>query len=84
MKVYMIWAVEPDNVLDDPPFLVDTWDEYSVGANEEGWHEAVEKAFTDYGGANVRVMTASFPFSAVRKLWEVPNVAAKAGKEETA
>ena len=84
MKIYMIWAVEPDNVLDDPPFLVDTWDEYCVGTNEEGWRKAVEKAFIDYGGANVRVMTASFPLSAVRKLWDVPNVVAKASKEETA
>ena len=71
MKVYLIFAT----VDEDPEFawVVDTWDEYSMDDNYDGYVEALSKAREDHGPENVRVIRAELDRSVVARAWQVPS-----------
>ena len=64
LDVWMIWATDPS----DPAgviWLVDAWDQDTVENNQEGWDEAVEKAWAEHGGGNVRISVTSVDYAAL-------------------
>ena len=44
--IHQIWVNRSDF---DNPELADSWDEYCIDANYEGWENAIKKVQKDYG-----------------------------------
>ena len=64
MDIYMIWAT--DGYAPSPGYwLVEAWDDDTVSENNEGWQEAVDKAYADHGPKNVRITKATVDFDKV-------------------
>lgn len=73
MDVWMIWVTDGS----DPSrttWVEAAWDDDSISMNREGWDEAVEEAYTLYGGGNVRVTRTSVDFDKVRAAFEPVDV----------
>lgn len=51
MKIFVIAAkIEGE----ETPWIVNAWDEWTVDANPEGWHEAIDEAKKKASGAEIR------------------------------
>jgi hypothetical protein len=67
MNVYLIWTRTEGYA-----WLVESWDEESIDANEAGWDEAVQKARTEHGPENIRIIKASIDFDKVLEAFNPP------------
>lgn len=68
MDVLMIWVTDenPDSEI----WLLEAWDNDSIAGNQEGWEEAVQKAYEVYGGANVRITKTTVDFDKVQAAFQ--------------
>lgn len=66
MKVWLIIARNGDEM-----WLIDAWDDDSVSENPEGWRDALAKARADVEPDDLRVVTATLDWDAVRKAFDV-------------
>ncbi|UDL16341.1 hypothetical protein SEA_ZOOMAN_57 [Microbacterium phage Zooman] len=73
MTVWMIWVTDGT----DPSrttWLEAAWDDDSISLNREGWDEAVKDAYSNHGGANVRITRTEVDFDKVRAAFEPVDV----------
>jgi len=59
MKIWMIWAMEYDDI-----WLVESWDDDSTMENPEGWERAVENARKSH--KHIRITSTMVDFDKVR------------------
>ena len=78
IEVFMIWGSE----LVDPTatWLVESWDEFSIEANYDGWEEAISKA--KHQNEIVRITTTTVDYAAVQRAFE-PTAIENSGIKES-
>jgi hypothetical protein len=75
MKIHTIWGQRIDD--GSIPELIDSWDEYTIEENEDGYHDAVSAAKARKEFIEVRVVILNVPSKAVLDTFKVPAVDAK-------
>jgi hypothetical protein len=68
MDIYMIWVQDVEGFV----WLSEAWDEDSIDANEAGWDEAKQKARTESGADQIRVVKASIDLGKVIEAFDPP------------
>lgn len=61
IDVFMIWGAERDAI--DAPYLIDSWDEWQIDGNCDGWKEAIVKA--EKGNELVRITQTTVSCTAI-------------------
>lgn len=73
MDIWMVWArdgSDPEGIL----WLETAWDDDLVSGNPDGWQAEVEKAYSEWGGNNVRVTKTTVDFDKVSAAFEPTEV----------
>jgi hypothetical protein len=80
MKIFVIVAKIKG---EDCPWIVNAWDEWTVDANHEGWHDAINEAKKKCSDAEVRTAEIEVPDSFLFDMFKPIVVKGKPVQNET-